>query len=256
MDYQQIYNDLISKACDEKRTKQSATYYENHHILPRCMGGTDDSFNLILLTAKEHWVAHCLLTKITSGRDLYKMSQALILMGRVIDPSKRQNSGLYEKARKNIAVEVSRRHTGTLIVKDKKTGIRIGRVSKNHPNVLSGKWIFFHIGMQRSDALKARISVNTSGSLNGNALDISNDDILSIVCECYQKYGVISYKLAQLYADSAYSIRLPSVHTKSIYRKMFWSHELYKSISNVLGIPENEIKRNINKNPQDIINAH
>ena len=37
---------------------------EHHHIIPVCMGGTDDKTNLVALTPSEHLVAHRLLTKI------------------------------------------------------------------------------------------------------------------------------------------------------------------------------------------------
>ena len=37
--------------------------YERHHIKPRCMGGTDDIFNLIDLTPREHYIAHKLLAE-------------------------------------------------------------------------------------------------------------------------------------------------------------------------------------------------
>lgn len=33
-------------------------YHERHHILPKCLGGTDDKENLIDLYAKEHFIAH------------------------------------------------------------------------------------------------------------------------------------------------------------------------------------------------------
>jgi ssDNA-binding Zn-finger/Zn-ribbon topoisomerase 1 len=36
---------------------------EVHHILPRCLGGTDESENLIPLTLREHYVAHLMLVK-------------------------------------------------------------------------------------------------------------------------------------------------------------------------------------------------
>lgn len=36
-------------------------YKERHHIVPKCMGGTDDEQNLIDLTAREHFIAHKLL---------------------------------------------------------------------------------------------------------------------------------------------------------------------------------------------------
>ena len=36
-------------------------YSERHHIIPRCLGGTDDENNLIYLTYREHFIAHKLL---------------------------------------------------------------------------------------------------------------------------------------------------------------------------------------------------
>ena len=36
-------------------------YHERHHIVAKCMGGTDDEENLIDLFAREHFEAHRLL---------------------------------------------------------------------------------------------------------------------------------------------------------------------------------------------------
>lgn len=36
-------------------------YHEQHHIVPRCMNGTNDEENLIDLYAREHYEAHRLL---------------------------------------------------------------------------------------------------------------------------------------------------------------------------------------------------
>lgn len=38
-------------------------YHEYHHIIPKCIGGTDASNNLISLTPKEHFIAHKLLVE-------------------------------------------------------------------------------------------------------------------------------------------------------------------------------------------------
>lgn len=64
MDYNKIYQRLISRAQTEQRVKYDGTYYECHHILPRCLGGTDDKTNLVLLKADEHYLAHQLLIKL------------------------------------------------------------------------------------------------------------------------------------------------------------------------------------------------
>ena len=60
MDYQKIYNAMISKALTRP---ELVGYYETHHVLPKCMGGTNDLSNLVKLTAREHFIAHWLLVK-------------------------------------------------------------------------------------------------------------------------------------------------------------------------------------------------
>ena len=51
---QNILNTRGRFACGEE-------YHERHHIVPRCMGGTNNENNLIDLYAKEHFEAHRLL---------------------------------------------------------------------------------------------------------------------------------------------------------------------------------------------------
>ena len=44
-------------------------YYEQHHVIPRCIGGSEDAENLVLLTAREHFLAHKLLCEIYPDND-------------------------------------------------------------------------------------------------------------------------------------------------------------------------------------------
>ncbi len=60
MNYRNHYNAIIVRALTRAVPEG---YTESHHILPRCMGGTDDPANLVRLTAREHFVAHQLLVK-------------------------------------------------------------------------------------------------------------------------------------------------------------------------------------------------
>jgi hypothetical protein len=77
-------------------------YVEKHHILPRSLGGSDDSSNLVTLTSREHFVAHMLLAKIHGG----VMWQALIIMKKGKYGYKRYiNSRLFEVARKKAGPE-------------------------------------------------------------------------------------------------------------------------------------------------------
>jgi hypothetical protein len=60
MDYSKQYNLLMERAKD----RVLEVYSENHHIIPKCLGGSDDKSNMARLTAEEHYVAHQLLTRI------------------------------------------------------------------------------------------------------------------------------------------------------------------------------------------------
>lgn len=60
MNYEQIYKQLIDRA----QTRVLTGYKERHHIIPRCVGGSDDASNLVDLTAREHFIAHKLLCEI------------------------------------------------------------------------------------------------------------------------------------------------------------------------------------------------
>lgn len=70
MNYVKIYNNLIKKARLDTRAKSKGIYYEAHHIIPRCIGGLGETRqwkhhpNIVLLTGKEHWLAHLLLIEI------------------------------------------------------------------------------------------------------------------------------------------------------------------------------------------------
>lgn len=60
MDYLKIYNSLVEKGKNRKLTG----YTETHHIIPKCVGGTNDKWNLVKLTAKEHFICHLLLCEL------------------------------------------------------------------------------------------------------------------------------------------------------------------------------------------------
>jgi hypothetical protein len=59
MNYRKHYDLLIERA----KTRTLDCYFERHHVVPRCIGGTDDKENLVELTPEEHFVAHQLLIK-------------------------------------------------------------------------------------------------------------------------------------------------------------------------------------------------
>ena len=69
MNYENIYNIIILRA----GARQKEQGLENHHIIPRSMGGSDEKENLVKLTPKEHYICHLCLIKFNEGPDYYKM---------------------------------------------------------------------------------------------------------------------------------------------------------------------------------------
>lgn len=68
---------MVFAIIDNAKNRKLDCYSERHHIIPKSMQGTNDPSNLIRLTAKEHFVVHCLLIRMTSGKDRNKMLYAL-----------------------------------------------------------------------------------------------------------------------------------------------------------------------------------
>jgi hypothetical protein len=107
MNYKTIYDDLIKSRSNQALLKEE--YYESHHIIPRCMGGTDDPRNLIKLTAREHFLAHYLLTKIYPQQN--KLFYALLCMIRDPHNNRRYTSKAHEIAKKQFSKMQSVRQT-------------------------------------------------------------------------------------------------------------------------------------------------
>lgn len=75
-------------------------YHERHHIIPRCMNGSNDDSNLIDLFAREHFVAHKLLA--LENPDNRKLQLAYICMSFVKNDREHRyqlNEEEYEEAR-------------------------------------------------------------------------------------------------------------------------------------------------------------
>ena len=78
-------------------------YTEIHHIIPESLGGPDTPENKTTLTAREHFVCHLLLTKMTTGNDKYKMNFALHMISNAKNIGEGRyipNSRFYEYAKK------------------------------------------------------------------------------------------------------------------------------------------------------------
>lgn len=83
------YTTTYYKIINNAKTRAIAGYLEKHHIIPNSFyistkkknawieGDPNHPDNLVLLTAREHFVCHLLLVRMTSGVGKYKMALAL-----------------------------------------------------------------------------------------------------------------------------------------------------------------------------------
>jgi hypothetical protein len=97
--YTKWYYSIINRAQSRTLTE----YKERHHIIPRSLGGNNTKSNLANLTAKEHYICHQLLTRMTTGRAKSKMHLALLKMC-VVSSTHQENrvklsSAKYQKIR-------------------------------------------------------------------------------------------------------------------------------------------------------------
>ena len=87
MNYQKIYNNLINRAT----RRISEGYVEKHHIVPRCLGGTDAKENIVSLYPEEHYLAHLLLCKVNKGNSKLLYAAMNMTSGSMINNGKRNN---------------------------------------------------------------------------------------------------------------------------------------------------------------------
>lgn len=95
------YYDIINRALAENRQKNN-NYYEAHHILPRALFAEfqHEKWNLVLLTAREHFLCHLLLRKFTVDTDFLKMNRAADFMSKI--GNVKVPSRIYQSIKENL----------------------------------------------------------------------------------------------------------------------------------------------------------
>lgn len=124
--YTKCYFAIVQRANSEGRMKGGATFYESHHIIPKCLGGNNKKENLVLLTLREHFIVHHLLLKMTMTKDHHiKMQRALGAMTTRHTLSSRQ----FERARQAQAEAMRDRHVSA----ESREKMRAAKVGKKRP---------------------------------------------------------------------------------------------------------------------------
>lgn len=146
--YSKYYYSIIDRA--KSREICSEIYTEKHHIIPKSCGGDNSPTNLVRLTAREHFICHLLLPKITSGNFHHKMVHALWRMCNSLKADYKVNSKTYTKVREQ--------HSQILSIVGTSGQFKIGRTTWNK-------------GIPRTNEEKKKISQSKIGKKTGRTKD-------------------------------------------------------------------------------------
>jgi len=144
MNYKKVYDQIIERSQTELELRKSykaiGGYYEGHHIMPKCLGGTGKSINwdhpnITPLTAKEHFIVHKLLVEVYPEQKklvyaLWGMSNQLSNQNTRRDY--RVSSREYERARELFSLSLKGREvTWGFKISKTKTGTSTGVQSEH-----------------------------------------------------------------------------------------------------------------------------
>lgn len=97
--YTSYYYKIINRA--KSRTLPENIYKEKHHIIPKSLGGSNHIENIAVLTLREHFICHKLLTRMVTGKNKTKMiyGYRAFIMASPRRPELKINSREFEKIR-------------------------------------------------------------------------------------------------------------------------------------------------------------
>jgi hypothetical protein len=108
------YSKLYYKITSNAKQRITEGYTELHHIIPQSMGGSNDKENLVELTAREHFICHWLLIKMTEGKDRSKMLYALNGMKAENRYQQRYHTKITARVYEKYRIEHAHNHSETM----------------------------------------------------------------------------------------------------------------------------------------------
>jgi hypothetical protein len=221
MDYKRIHKELLNVCLSTspkerlaKRNKgdtrlNSPIYTEVHHIIPRSLGGTDCVSNLVELLPEEHIFIHMLRYRIYNMRE--DMLAVRFMLNGYSSRKSFNKKTLNKKIRTGYAWirsnsarfriengwqseegkrKISESRKGKMPVMDSLTGEKIGSVSTEHENVVSGKWVHVTKGRKFSTQEKNNISKRHKVN-NPNHSGLNDEYFIQKGLDMLAKYGRI-----------------------------------------------------------------
>lgn len=168
-EYYKIINHALNRLGHEATRKQAREllgYTERHHIIPRSLGGINDNFNLVWLTAAEHLKVHLLLVHMVIVKNhKRKMNSAAVRMAN--PQSRTQHRILGDEEIEGIAKireESAKLHSEYMKIRHK--GENNPFYGRHHTEETKLATRLANTGKKRTDESKKRYSDSKMGDKN------------------------------------------------------------------------------------------
>lgn len=157
--YTKWYFNIINFA--KNRIKfDNTNYYENHHIVPKSLGGNNSKDNLVRLTGREHFVCHLLLVKMVM-LDAHRRSMSYALM-----TMKYSNGGRRQKCINSKEFELGRKIILPHISGKNNWAYKNPEPFKGEKNPMFGKPCYYRMTEEEKQNWKKNISLGITGEKN------------------------------------------------------------------------------------------
>lgn len=164
--YTKIYYNIVNRA----KSRIKPEFAEQHHIIPKSLGGSNSKNNLVFLTPREHFICHLLLPKMTiSEKHRQQMIHAAVMMS----GKKLYNSRCYDSYRIEFQKQMSIRNSG-----ERNPMFGVSRRGKENPNFgkrwseeMKQKASSRHKGRPATQKKEDRRWYNTNGIFNSMTTD-------------------------------------------------------------------------------------
>jgi hypothetical protein len=160
MNYKKIHDQIIKRA----KNRILEGYKENHHIVPKCMGGTNESDNVVELTAREHFIIHKLLHRI------YPTHQGLWFAIWIMSTTKTSNdrdykvsSRDYNRLKEQFAIKIRDVNKGRIVSDETRKKLSIANTGKIRSPEMRCKISEVQKGRILTDEHKRKISKSCMG---------------------------------------------------------------------------------------------
>ena len=194
LEYLEVVSADYSKEIDQ------GVYCEDHHIMPRCMGGSNDKDNIVKLPSKYHFIAHKLLAEAHSTNTKYHQKLCHAYQAMCLRPKHLLDAGAYTPTAEEYA------NAKELFIQSRKGHKRKAEIGEK----ISKKLIEYYklnpnpmLGINHSEATKKKIRETRGNKYKGKNHSRYDPTIYSFKnVKTGEEFGGVRKELAEKFSMS------------------------------------------------------